>query len=219
MTMINTRLQLPFSGTWFVLNGGSISKLNHHHGNKAQNFAFDFTKLNKTGKSFKDDGKSNEDYFCFGEPILSPDNGVVVEAVDGVKDNKPGNGNYLAGAGNYIVIKHTDKEYSFIAHLRNGSVSVKAGDSVRVGDRLGECGNSGTSFAPHLHYHLQDSDILVTYDCDYDTSDLSKGNFPTKINFEEHAAGIEVQFSNIIVDGENEKLHSPERGQLVSNQT
>ncbi len=212
-------MKLPFLGTWFVLNGGSTSKLNHHHGNKAQNFAFDFTKVNKVGKSFKNDGKSNKDYFCFGESVLSSGDGVVVEAVDGVKDNKPGNGNYLAGAGNYIVIRHAYKEYSFIAHLRNGSISVKAGDSISVGDRLGECGNSGTSFAPHLHYHLQDSDILVTYACNYDASDLSKGNFPTKIDFEESAAGIQVQFSNVIVNGSNKQIHSPKRGELVSNQT
>lgn len=217
--MSRTLLNLPFLGNWFVLNGGDTRGLNHHHGNKAQNFAFDFTKVNKAGKSFNNDGKENEDYFCFGEPVLSPGDGVVVEAVDGVKDNKPGNGNYLAGAGNYIVIKHLDKEYSFIAHLRNGSVSVKAGDSISVGDKLGECGNSGTSFAPHLHYHLQDSDILVTYACDYDASDLSKGNFPTRIDFEEHAAGIEVRFSDVVVDGKQKQSHSPKRGEQVSSQT
>lgn len=217
--MSRTLLNLPFLGNWFVLNGGDTRELNHHHGNKAQNFALDFTKVNKAGKSFKNDGKKNEDYFCFGEPVLSPGDGVVVEAVDGVKDNKPGNGNYLAGAGNYIVIRHLDKEYSFIAHLRLGTVRVKAGDKVGVGDQLGECGNSGTSFAPHLHYHLQDSDILVTYDRDYDSSDLSKGNFPTKIDFEEYAAGIEAQFFDVIVNGGNKQLHNPQRGELISNQT
>jgi peptidase M23-like protein len=217
--MPDVLLNLPFLGTWFVLNGGVTEKLNHHHGNKAQNFAFDFTKVNKDGKSFGGVGKNNEDYFCFGEPVLSPGDGLVIEAVDGVKDNKPGNGNYLAGAGNYIVIRHSDREYSFIAHLRQGSVSVEAGDSIGVGDQLGECGNSGTSFAPHLHYHLQDSDILVTYACDYDDSDLSKGNFPTRIDFEENAAGVEVRFSNVIANGNNKQLHSPKRGELVSNQT
>ncbi len=202
-----------------MLNGGATKETNHHHGNKAQNFAFDFTKVDEANKSYENDGKSNKDYFCFDQPVLCPAEGTVIEAVDGVRDNKPGNGNYLAGAGNYIVIKHSDKEYSFISHLRQGSVAVKAGDKVTVGEQLGNCGNSGTSFAPHLHYHLQNSDVLVTYQTEHDSSDATKGNFPTKkLDFTEKAGGVEVQFSDVTVNGEDEHSYSPVRGDLVSNQ-
>lgn len=34
-------------------------------------------------------------------------------------------------------------------------IRFKKGDQVRAGDQLGECGNSGNSSLPHLHYHLQ----------------------------------------------------------------
>ena len=33
-------------------------------------------------------------------------------------------------------------------------VSVKAGQTVRVGDQVGLVGNTGRSTAPHLHYQL-----------------------------------------------------------------
>lgn len=108
--------------------------------------------------------------------------------------------------------------YSFVAHLRWGTVKVEAGQNVQAGTKLGECGNSGTSFAPNLHYHLQNSDTLITYDCEYDDTDLSKGNFPAKITSTEYASGIKVRFSQVVVNGENRELHSPERGELVSNQ-
>jgi murein DD-endopeptidase MepM/ murein hydrolase activator NlpD len=42
-----------------------------------------------------------------------------------------------------------------LAHLRLGTVSVTAGDVVRVGQLLGEVGNSGRSTEPHLHIHAE----------------------------------------------------------------
>lgn len=33
---------------------------------------------------------------------------------------------------------------------------VSVGDEVKRGDRLGACGNPGSSTEPHLHYQLQD---------------------------------------------------------------
>jgi hypothetical protein len=218
MMSSKVKLKLPFFDAWFVLNGGDTKSVNHHYGNKAQKYAFDFTKL-KGSKSFNGSGQYNEDYFCFSEPVLSPADGIVIEAVDGVKDNKPGNGNYLAGAGNYLIIKHAKQAYSFIAHLKLGSVRVNAGDKVSSSEQIGLCGNSGTSFAPHLHYHLQNSDVLVTYQCEYDKNDKTKGNFPKKIDLEEWARGIKVDFSNVKANGKQLQSYRPERGDLVSNQT
>jgi len=42
-----------------------------------------------------------------------------------------------------------------LAHFRQGSVRVAAGDMVQAGDRLGAAGNSGQSTEPHLHIHVQ----------------------------------------------------------------
>jgi len=214
-----TELHLPFAGTWFVMNGGDAEAINHHNSNKTQRFAFDFTKLDSKGHSFKYDGKTNEDYYAFGEKVLAPANGVIVEAVDGVRDNDPGQGNYLAGAGNYIIIQHTANEFSFIAHLKRGSVKVKLGEAVKEGERLGECGNSGQSFAPHLHYHLQDSILLDQYKVTYGDFDLRKAPFPT-LDIEGYIArGIKVYFANIKLVNESEPrdLYSPVRGDEVGN--
>lgn len=57
-------------------------------------------------------------------------------------------------AGNFILMKHGDAPilYTFYAHLRKGSISVTAGQSVRAGEKIAEVGSSGDSLAPHLHF-------------------------------------------------------------------
>src|SRR5688500_2719680 len=40
------------------------------------------------------------------------------------------------------------------AHLQPGSIRVKVGDRVKVGQVLGLLGNTGGSLAPHLHFHI-----------------------------------------------------------------
>jgi len=39
-------------------------------------------------------------------------------------------------------------------HLRAGSITVKRGQSVRGGQRIGEVGNTGRSFGAHLHFEI-----------------------------------------------------------------
>jgi murein DD-endopeptidase MepM/ murein hydrolase activator NlpD len=45
--------------------------------------------------------------------------------------------------------------------LVKGSLRVKVGDKVKKGDTLAHLGNSGTSSAPHLHFHLMDSPSVL----------------------------------------------------------
>jgi len=143
-----------------VVWGGDTERLNAHHSVLNQKYAFDFVIVSDKGKTCKAEGKRNEDYRCFGEKILSPATGVVIEAVDGVRDNKPGSTNIDLLPGNMVVIKHHEGEVSVLAHLKRGSVKVRAGEKVKSGQVVGLCGNSGNSSEPHLHYHLQDKELL-----------------------------------------------------------
>jgi murein DD-endopeptidase MepM/ murein hydrolase activator NlpD len=52
--------------------------------------------------------------------------------------------------------------YVALVHLRAGSLRVRAGDAVAVGQELAECGNSGNSTQPHVHVQVMDSlDLLA----------------------------------------------------------
>jgi len=54
--------------------------------------------------------------------------------------------------GNFLVIKHRNREFSQYSHLQYGSISVKNGESVRSGQVIAKVGNTGLSKEPHLHF-------------------------------------------------------------------
>lgn len=191
-----TELSLPFQGRWLVFWGGETRELNHHHDVPAQRFAFDLLGVNEKGETHRGDGTRNEDYFCFGREVLAPADGIVVEAIDGVRDNTPPSMNPYCLVGNCVLIQHRKNEVSVLAHFQRGSVVVKAGERVTRGQLLGRCGNSGNSSEPHLHYHLQDSPIF------------------------QDALGIECVFQEVLVtkDGRSETKtnYSPVKGDIIS---
>ena len=57
-------------------------------------------------------------------------------------------------AGNFVLVDCGAAQV-FLGHLRQGSVTVQAGQRVGAGLRLGAIGNSGNSDEPHLHLHAQ----------------------------------------------------------------
>jgi murein DD-endopeptidase MepM/ murein hydrolase activator NlpD len=151
-----TPLRLPFEGEWTVVWGGRTLAQNHHAGTVDQRFGLDLV-VTVDGAGHTSQGDANSDYHCWGRPVQAPAGGLVVVASDGIRDNTPGETNRRRPLGNHVVIDHMNGEYSFLAHLRNGSVHPRAGEEVTAGAPLGECGNSGHSSEPHLHYHLQDT--------------------------------------------------------------
>lgn len=56
---------------------------------------------------------------------------------------------------NYIVIEHVGGVASAYYHLKQYSSSLKVGDTVAQGDVIAKSGNTGWSYAPHLHLQLQ----------------------------------------------------------------
>lgn len=67
----------------------------------------------------------------------------------------------MAGAGwvtgNRVVLDLRGGVYARYAHLRRRSLQVRVGDRVYEGWVLGQCGNSGNSTEPHVHFQLTDA--------------------------------------------------------------
>lgn len=156
-----TALHLPFAGEWYVYWGGRSVVKNKHAVTRDQRFAYDFLILaqGRSGQSYRNTGENNIDYYCFGQPIYAPADGVVVRAENDLPDNAPGEMNPKAVLGNCVILDHGCGEFSFFAHFRQGTVGVRSGDRVCAGQLLAECGNSGNSSEPHLHYHLQNTPV------------------------------------------------------------
>jgi len=150
----------PFEGEWYVIWGGRDVMSNYHYEYESQRYAYDLLQV-RDGFSYKGDATRNESYYAFGQPVFASQDGKVVHVTDGIKDNVPvGAMNPEHPAGNAVVIDHGNGEFSYLAHLKEGSVKVKVGDKVSRGDEIGLCGNSGNSSEPHLHYQVSDGPDL-----------------------------------------------------------
>lgn len=172
-----TKLILPFRGEWTVFWGGDTEELNDHVVDNAQKNAFDFVIRDESGKSFKNTGSSNEEFYCFGKDLIAPCAGEVVLAVDGIKDNKPGEMNQFFPAGNTVVLKTDKGEYIYFCHFKHHSIKVKERQKVKPGELLGLCGNSGRSSEAHLHFHIQnveDINIATGVKCYFEKIEVNK---------------------------------------------
>ncbi|PYI57257.1 M23 family metallopeptidase [Paenibacillus flagellatus] len=159
-TLTKLAYRLPFQGDWYVFWGGENVLANYHYAVESQRYAYDFVQV-KDGYSYKGDPSKNESYYAYGQKVVSPQDGTVVHVVNDIADNVPvGAMNAEQPAGNVVVIDHGNGEFSFLAHLKTGSATVKVGDSVTKGQVVGLCGNSGNSSEPHLHVQVSDSSDL-----------------------------------------------------------
>jgi hypothetical protein len=153
---------LPFQGTWKVGRGGITPETSHSWDLYTQRYAYDFFITDANDKPNENTGNNLHDYYCFNQQVIAPADGTVVSVKTNIPDYA-GVGNLSVDwksrdfRGNYIIIKHAENEYSFIAHFRQNSITVKKGDAVKQGQVIGNCGNSGHSTMPHIHYHLQNS--------------------------------------------------------------
>ena len=150
----------PFNGEWFVFWGGTNELINYHYAYESQRFAYDFVKV-QDGSTYLHMPEHNESYFAYNEEMKAPLDGTVIEVVDGINDNIPGQMNEQNPAGNYGIMEHVNKEYSLLAHLVLGSITVQVGQRVKTGKTIGRCGNSGNSSEPHLHFQVMDAPSLA----------------------------------------------------------
>src|SRR5215472_13433383 len=188
----STKLRLPFDGDWFVYDGGRDIYQNANAYRDAERYALVFTVL-KDGRPFSGDGSKNEQFYCYGQPVLSPADGTVVLVNNTFADNVPGRIEEIMPTGNRVLISHGNKEYSLFMHLKQNSIKVKTGQRVKAGEAVGECGNSGNSPAPHFEYRLQNS-----------------SGRPLPVT-------LPAQFIDYVADGTPVTIGEPLRGQTVHN--
>jgi murein DD-endopeptidase MepM/ murein hydrolase activator NlpD len=123
------------------------------------------------GLPYINDGSHLEDWFCYNLPILAAQGGKVIFTEDGIPDNQtPFELDYPTdinnATGNVVYIEHADGTIGNYSHMVPNSILVEVGDVVIPGQQLGRLGNSGNSFAPHLHMHVltnPEGKLLIEY--------------------------------------------------------
>jgi murein DD-endopeptidase MepM/ murein hydrolase activator NlpD len=147
--------------------------------------------IRKEGSSHAGDGKKLTDYYCYGIDLVAPADGQIVWSCDSLPDQEPGQMDPARPVGNGVVIDHGNGEFSLFAHMQPKTQRVKTGDTVKTGDVLGKCGNSGNTSEPHLHYHLQNGPDIKS------------------------AEGLPAMFVGACVDGKKVEKAEPVRGQRI----
>jgi hypothetical protein len=169
----------PVQGRWIAVNSPANKVPSHGVHSAGQTYAIDLVYWPDTTEPWKSLHKwpllrRPQAFPGFGQPIFAPADGKVVRTRDCWRDHwsrnswpalpyllLEGSARELLGPGgllgNHVVLELGDRTYAALAHLRRGSIKVTKGQVVRAGQPLAECGNSGNSSEPHIHFQLMDT--------------------------------------------------------------
>jgi Peptidase family M23 len=175
------------SGKYLIVNGGSDINTNAHLATldssvprfrawRGQSYGVDIVQLDALGLRARGVLPADPSaYRIYDARVLAPCDGQVVLAVDGLPDMQVPQVDAEHLAGNHVLLRcvavvpngdsrtvSSNEADVLLGHLRKGSVQVRVGDAVAVGDKLGSVGNSGNTGEPHLHIHVQTTGPIGT---------------------------------------------------------
>ncbi len=162
----------PLEGTGWVAVNGCCDSITHVRSDLAvngeihisQRFAIDWMKVNEDDRLYVGDPQNLKSWFGYEENVLAVAEGLVVTVVDKFEDQIPFTLPTDTGAitleqidGNHVILALGNGQFAFYAHLKPGSIQVKEGDFVTRGQVLGLLGNTGNTSAPHMHFHIMET--------------------------------------------------------------
>lgn len=169
----------PVRGRWIAVNSPADKVPSHGVHSAGQSYAIDLVHWPDERQPWQAVHswplmRRPEEFPGFGQPVVAPADGRVVKTRDRWRDHwsrnslpallyalVEGSVRELFGPGpllgNHVILDLGDGTYAALAHLKQGSVEVSPGDAVRAGELLAECGNSGNTSEPHVHFQLMDA--------------------------------------------------------------
>ena len=84
-----------------------------------------------------------------GSPVKASQSGTVIYVGNGLEEDY----------GNVIIVQHSDELVTSYAHL--SKILAKKGDAVRIGDVIGEVGNTGNVKEPQLYFEVLKNSVPV----------------------------------------------------------
>ena len=124
----------------------------------AQRYAVDWEELDVHGLIYSGPREKLASYTIFGKPVLAVANGTVTAVTDGLPEQTPGkfptNISLDKADGNSVILDLGGNRYAMYAHMQPGSIRVRKGERVTLGQVIGFVGDSGNSIAPHLHFQV-----------------------------------------------------------------
>lgn len=150
------KLGKTFTAFRYVAEGTTLPRLYDLEGNELEQHLVDgpldsweqITSLLKDGRRHK------------GIDFKTPEGTPVKATFDGTITRKNWN---FRGGGNSIEIQESGGQgrVAKFLHLSELPKSLQAGQKVKRGDVIAKSGNTGHSFAPHLHYQLEKGGAVI----------------------------------------------------------
>lgn len=203
----------PLRGEWLSPNTPGSKVPSHGTNRLGTRYAYDFIQVNWNRKglpAYRGSlyqyiffGMPLKEYYCWGKDVYAPCDGIVIKVADDYVEQSrtnlwkdmskavrnahyfdPKKDDEQSVAGNYIIIKYDDNVYAALCHLQTGSIKVSVGQLIKKGEVIARVGNSGNSFAPHLHFQLMDSSDITTANgllCAFEEYELFKNGVWEKV--------------------------------------
>ena len=147
-------VQTPFAGKRLVGNG-AFGYLYHKDA-----YAYDFWIVDHWRKSSSPPlSTRNEDFYSFGQTILSPVAGTVVFTESKQPDQDPGPQKLVTANSTTIALRGRSDYFLQLVHVQQNKMDVAVGQRLKPGDQIGRTGNSGYSSQPHVHMQVLKSRI------------------------------------------------------------
>src|SRR5262245_23762027 len=169
----------PLAGAGWVAANGCCNPDITHRGSvqsvngalyDSQRFAIDWMRLDEQGRLVHGDESDVHNYSDYGADVLAVADAKVVSVLNNLDDQVPGRLPEPSSItietvdGNHVVLDLGGGRFAFYAHLQKNSIRVRPGDAVKKGAVLGKLGNTGTTSAPHLHFHIMNRPSPIAAD-------------------------------------------------------
>ena len=176
---------------WVAVNSPADRIPSHGTDMLGQRYAFDFLRVDGRNRLHWHHagwprtlllGVPTQECYAWGASVHAPFDARVVRAVDAIDERArvhPVRELALASKnaltftparmpailGNHVVMRR-DGLFAAVVHLAPGSVAVREGQEVQLGEIIGRVGHTGNSTSPHLHFQLMDAaDPLISQGC------------------------------------------------------
>lgn len=154
------------AGRWLASEGCCTDFTHHRWGTVPvdgtlgvpQRFAIDFFRLDRENRTWIGDPSKVTSYLSYNQKVLAAARGKVVAVADVLPNQHPPQPPPVTpiadSVGNRVILKVAPGVFLLYAHMKPGSVRVKLGQRLRVGQVIGRVGTSGNSTTPHLHFQV-----------------------------------------------------------------
>lgn len=99
-----------------------------------------------------------------------------------------------SGWGHYIVLSHADGYKTRYAHLKPGSIGVKVGSTIKVGQNIAKVGHSGNAHSEHPDAHHDGSHLH--YEVLLDGRPVNPEDGHLQANYRHQASSVKVATNN-----------------------